>query len=191
MLFASHLERGLSPPVHPFLLTLLKLYGRQLHHLTPDCVTHISCFVAFYEAFLGVYAHLAMWCSIFYLEGRIAGKGEAGRECGVVRVIPRRSVYPDLPLLGACGEWHRSYFYYPELSHSSGVQTFPLFSLGLPRSRIGWTRSIHDDPAEVHVLTERLEALVKRGLITHKYRGSCVAFSISKSVEPNEKLKVG
>jgi hypothetical protein len=28
-------------------------------------------------------------------------------------------------------------------------------------------------------------------LIPHKYRGSCVAFSISKSVEPNEELKVG
>ena len=26
---------------------------------------------------------------------------------------------------------------------------------------------------------------------SHKYRGSCVAFSISKSVEPNEELKVG
>jgi hypothetical protein len=29
------------------------------------------------------------------------------------------------------------------------------------------------------------------GLISHKYRGSCVAFSISKSVEPNEELNVG
>ena len=28
-------------------------------------------------------------------------------------------------------------------------------------------------------------------LITHKYRGSHVAFSISKSVEPNEEVKVG
>jgi hypothetical protein len=28
-------------------------------------------------------------------------------------------------------------------------------------------------------------------VIFHKYRGSCVAFSISKSVEPNEELKVG
>ena len=28
-------------------------------------------------------------------------------------------------------------------------------------------------------------------VISHKYRGSCVAFSISKSVEPNEELKVG
>ena len=28
-------------------------------------------------------------------------------------------------------------------------------------------------------------------LITHEYRGSCVAFSISKSVEPNEELEIG
>jgi hypothetical protein len=28
-------------------------------------------------------------------------------------------------------------------------------------------------------------------LMSHKYRGSCVAFSISKSVEPNEEVKVG
>jgi hypothetical protein len=38
----------------------------------------------------------------------------------------------------------------------------------------------------------RLEALdPSGGMISHKYRGSCVAFSISKSVEPNEELKVG
>jgi hypothetical protein len=30
-----------------------------------------------------------------------------------------------------------------------------------------------------------------RGVITHKYRGSCVGFSISKSIAPNEELKVG
>jgi hypothetical protein len=28
-------------------------------------------------------------------------------------------------------------------------------------------------------------------VISHKYRGLCVAFLISKSVEPNEQLKVG
>ena len=31
----------------------------------------------------------------------------------------------------------------------------------------------------------------RRFLITHKCRGSFVAFSISKSVKPNEELKVG
>jgi hypothetical protein len=34
-------------------------------------------------------------------------------------------------------------------------------------------------------------ALSEVRVISHKYRGSCVAFLISKSVEPNEELKVG
>jgi hypothetical protein len=33
--------------------------------------------------------------------------------------------------------------------------------------------------------------IARGSLISHKYRRSCVAFSISKSVEPNEELKVG
>jgi hypothetical protein len=33
--------------------------------------------------------------------------------------------------------------------------------------------------------------MVFLALITHKYRGSRVAFSISKTVEPNEEIKVG
>ena len=37
----------------------------------------------------------------------------------------------------------------------------------------------------------RVLLLERTPLISHKYRGSCVAFSISKSVEPNEELKVG
>jgi hypothetical protein len=36
-----------------------------------------------------------------------------------------------------------------------------------------------------------IQTFVERRVITHKYRGSCVAFLISKSVEPNEELKVG
>jgi hypothetical protein len=38
---------------------------------------------------------------------------------------------------------------------------------------------------------EKEEVLTEGGVISHKYRGPCVAFSISKSVEPNEELKVG
>jgi hypothetical protein len=37
---------------------------------------------------------------------------------------------------------------------------------------------------------KKVVAAMKR-MISHKYRGSCVAFLISKSVKPNEELKVG
>jgi hypothetical protein len=47
-------------------------------------------------------------------------------------------------------------------------------------SQIGWTKHYDNCPT-------KLEDTID----IHKYRGSCVAFSISKSVEPNEELKVG
>jgi hypothetical protein len=36
-----------------------------------------------------------------------------------------------------------------------------------------------------------LAIFLREKVISHKYRGLCVAFLISKSVEPNEELKVG
>ena len=97
--------RGGFPPVHPFLGLLLRLYGIQLHHLTPDCITHISCFITLCEGYLGIHPHLGWWCSLFSLVGRIEGEGDAELECGVVKVVPRRSDYPDLKLLGASVGW--------------------------------------------------------------------------------------
>ena len=105
ILFAFHLERVLSPPIHPFLGQLLRLYKIELHHLTPDCITHISCFITFCEGYLDIHPHLGLWCSLFFLSGRISGEGDAEWECGVVKVTPRRSVYPDLQLLALCADW--------------------------------------------------------------------------------------
>ena len=113
--FTSHLERGLSPPLHPFLGKVLTLYGIQLHHLTLDCITHISCYITLGEGYLNVHPHLGLWCSLFFLTGRIAGEGDADLECGVARVVPRRSGYPDLGLLGVPAGWERTFFYFPGL----------------------------------------------------------------------------
>lgn len=47
-------ERGLGLPAHDFLHGLLHHYGMQLHHLTPNSLLHISCFITLCEAFLGI-----------------------------------------------------------------------------------------------------------------------------------------
>lgn len=43
--------RGLGFPIHTFFQVLLHFYGLQLHHLTPNGVIHIACFVALCELF--------------------------------------------------------------------------------------------------------------------------------------------
>ena len=91
VLFGIHLVRGLSSPVHPFLVQLLRLYGIRLHHLTPDCILHISCFITFREGYVYIHPHLGLWCSLFSLFGRVSGEGDPARPCGLAKVVPRSS----------------------------------------------------------------------------------------------------
>jgi hypothetical protein len=51
--------------------------------------------------------------------------------------------------------------------------------------------AISDNMKAYQNLYYYLEGTFDGCVISHKYRGSCVAFLISKSVEPNEELKVG
>ena len=52
--FAPYLERGLGLPCSFFFSGLLRYYRIKLHHLTPNSFVHISIFVYFCEAFLGI-----------------------------------------------------------------------------------------------------------------------------------------
>jgi hypothetical protein len=45
VMFLAFLFHGLSLPAHEFLRGLLFVYGVQLHHLTPNSILHITCFV--------------------------------------------------------------------------------------------------------------------------------------------------
>lgn len=59
--FVPHLMHGLGCPIHPFIRSLFFLYGLQLHHLSPNCILHIACYVMLCEAFLCCEPHLGLW----------------------------------------------------------------------------------------------------------------------------------
>ena len=60
VLFRDFVERALAIPTSDFLYALLKYWGIQLHHLTPQSILHLSIFSHLCEAFLAVepYFHL-------------------------------------------------------------------------------------------------------------------------------------
>ena len=146
VLFSSPLERGLSPLLHPFLGRLLTLYGIQLHHITPDCITYFSCYIALCEGYHNIPPHLGLWCSLFFLIRKIVGEADADWQCGIVRVVPWRSGYLDLGLLGCAVGWECMFFYFPELSRILGGPRLPQFQLGLPLSRRNWNLRRYGDP---------------------------------------------
>src|SRR4051812_25644442 len=47
VMFLAFVLRGFYFPVHDFLCGLLFFYGIQLHHLSPNSLLHIACFITF------------------------------------------------------------------------------------------------------------------------------------------------
>jgi hypothetical protein len=56
-MFARFVERGLALPASDFFKGLLKYYGIEYLNLNPNGIFHISVFVHFCEAFVGIKPH--------------------------------------------------------------------------------------------------------------------------------------
>ena len=89
VVFADHFPRGFSFPLHPFFLSLIHIYGIQLHDLPPNAIQHISCFIVLCECFLGIHPHWALWKRIFrvkfHKELPVAGERESAHEHWCIR----------------------------------------------------------------------------------------------------------
>jgi hypothetical protein len=49
-----HVERGLSMPPSLFFMNLLKYYGLQLHHISPNSLVSVAGYAALCEGYLGI-----------------------------------------------------------------------------------------------------------------------------------------
>ena len=65
VVLAPFFDCGFTLPLHPFVRGLLFFYGLELHHLHPNSVLHIACFITLCEAFLGTAPHFSLWCYLF------------------------------------------------------------------------------------------------------------------------------
>jgi hypothetical protein len=67
-MFARFMERGLAFPVSDFFNVLLKYYDIEYLYLNPNGIFHVSVFVHFYEAFMGIKPHLILFQKFFRLK---------------------------------------------------------------------------------------------------------------------------
>jgi hypothetical protein len=66
--FYHFVERGLAFPTSSFFRGLLYFYGLELQHLHPNSICHISIFVHFCEAFLGIEPHFDLFRFLFRIK---------------------------------------------------------------------------------------------------------------------------
>ena len=81
VVFEDYFWRGLGFPVHLFLRDLLEFWRVSLCNLHPNTILHISIFIHFYEAYLGILPHFNLFCHLFWLKKR--GGDGSKVVCGV------------------------------------------------------------------------------------------------------------
>jgi hypothetical protein len=64
-MFARFVERGLAVPTSDFFKGLLRYYGIEYLNLNPNGIFHISVFVHFYDAFVGIKPHWVLFRKFF------------------------------------------------------------------------------------------------------------------------------
>jgi hypothetical protein len=67
-MFARFVERGLALPASDFFKGLLKYYGIKYLNLNPNGIFHVSVFVHFCEAFVGIKPHWVLFRKFFRLK---------------------------------------------------------------------------------------------------------------------------
>ena len=74
IVFEDYFWRGLGLLVHLFLRDLLEYWGVSLCNLHPNTILHITVFLHFYKAYLGILPHFNLFQHFFWLKK----KGEGG-----------------------------------------------------------------------------------------------------------------
>jgi hypothetical protein len=175
-MFAKFSERGLALPASNFFKGLLKYYGIKYLNLNPNGIFHISVFVHYCEAFLGIKPHWVLFRKFFRLKPQPSANDP--RVVGGAGIQMREDTadqYLAYKLIDSNQDWKAKWFYinnHPELPKPSGQQL---------KHRSWWnTEPTMQEGIQLPELLQRIKALREAGL-----RAEHVAFCfIKRRVQP-------
>jgi hypothetical protein len=126
-MFARFVERGLALPASDFFKGLLKYYGIKYLNLNPNKIFHVSVFVHFYEAFVGIKPHWVLFRKFFRLKPQwSANDPRVVRGVGIQMCTDAAEKYLSYKLIDSNQDWKLKWFYitnhHPELLKPSGQQ---------------------------------------------------------------------
>jgi hypothetical protein len=171
-MFARFVERGLALPASDFFKGLLKYYGTEYLNLNPNGIFHVSFFVHFCEAFVGIKSHWILFWKFFRVKPQSSANdprvvGGAGIQMREDAADP----YLSYKLIDSNQDWKAKWFYItkhdPELPKPSGKQ---------PKHRAWWnTKPTMQEGIQLPKLLQKIKALRGAGL-----RAEHVDFSFMK-----------
>jgi hypothetical protein len=165
MMLKSHVERGLSMPPSLFFTNLLKFYGLQLHHISPNSLVSVAGYAALCEGYLGIRPRVDLFQLFFSVRANYEDDGSL-RTCGTVCFLPRRlKEYPFITPLDSAIGWRGSWFYKADKPAPSQARGLLPFKNVAAEPRDSWT-AVNDESATPHckLLARRIARLSVDGL---------------------------
>jgi hypothetical protein len=171
-MFTRFMERGLALPVSNFFKGILEYYSIEYLNLNPNGIFHISVFVHFCEAFLGIKPHWVLFRKFFHLKPQPSANNP--RVVGGADIQMREDTaeqYLAYKLIDSNQDWKSKWFYitnhHPELPKPSGKR---------PKHRPWWnTEPTMQEGIQLPELLAKIKALREARL-----RAEHVAFSFMK-----------
>jgi hypothetical protein len=126
-MFARFVERGLALPASDFFKGLLKYYGIEYLNLNPNGIFHVSVFVHFCEAFVGIKPHWVLFRKFFRLKSQSsANDPRVVGGAGIQMHEDTTEQYLSYKLIDSNQDWKSKWFYitndHPKLPKPSGKQ---------------------------------------------------------------------
>jgi hypothetical protein len=126
-MFARFAQRGLSLPASYFFKGLMGYYGIEYLNLNPNVIVHITIFVHFCEAFLGIKPYWILFQKFFRVKPQPSASNP--RVVGGAGIQMRQDAaeqYLSYKLIDSNQDWKAKWFYvrnpHPELPKPSGKQ---------------------------------------------------------------------
>ncbi|KAE8777664.1 DNA-directed RNA polymerase subunit beta [Hordeum vulgare] len=121
------LPRRLRAAGSAFLWQFLEFYGLQMHHLDPNSVLYLACFVTLCEAYLGFWPFPSFFCHFFHLHAH--AHGNMSYSCDDVMVYKRRGKpLPKMKWRESFKKWQRNFFYVRNIGLGRDWVNLPTFA---------------------------------------------------------------
>jgi hypothetical protein len=124
VLFVSFVCAGLRIPDSPFLHCFLRFFAISLNHLTPNGVLHLSVFVHFCEAFLGILPSITLFRYFFHLKPHPKSNNTSVLGgCGIQFCQNKQKEFFEYTLVSSMKDWRTKWFYAGNMEPSLDVHS--------------------------------------------------------------------
>jgi len=117
VVFEDYFYRGFGVLIHPFLRGLIDYYEISLYNLGPNSILHVSVFIHFCEAYLGILPHFDLFRHFFCLKARGGSRSRIVGHAYLQLWDGMVGQYIATPLNTNVKYWAQRWFYMPQGEH--------------------------------------------------------------------------